>query len=371
MTDSLGGYDEVVVRLPTDRELRFRPWVPADADAVLRACANLSTQRWIAPFHGYDGAKAADFVGSADAAWASRTHLRLCLTDGSGEVLGSGDLDDLTFRHGRAELGWWIAPGVRGRGLGVRLGRLLVRAGFEVLGLQRLTAEIVPPNAASRWVAAGAGFRFESTAASSWVGLDGARQDMETWRLLASEAPLEAQPELTAGALHLRPWRPSDAAAVYEACQDPDIQRWLRIPVPYLLTDAVAFTGSRSLTTWARDQGADFAVLDSVSGNLLGCVGCERVEAGVYEIGFWALPEARGHGAVTAATGAVLRWARATLGAEVFTWHALLGNEASRAVAGKLGFRFEGLCRAGFVRTGTTGPRLDVLAASLLASEIR
>ncbi len=38
--------------------------------------------------------------------------------------------------------------------------------------------------------------------------------------------------EITAGALHLRSWRPGDDARVLEACQDPDTQRWTTVPVP-------------------------------------------------------------------------------------------------------------------------------------------
>ena len=363
-------YDDVIAALPTDRELRFRPWRASDAPAVLSACSEPSTQRWIAPLHGYDAAKAHDFVEGARAKWDARQHLRLCLTDATDAVLGSGDLDDLTFRHGRSELGWWIAPGHRGRGLGVRQARLLVRAGFEVLGLQRLTADIVSPNAASRWAAAGAGFHFESTAQSAWVGTDGARHDMETWRLLASEDPLEAQPELTAGSLHLRPWRPSDAEAVFVACQDPDIQRFLTMPIPYPLPLAEEFVGRAALTAWAGGRGVDFAVLDSVTEELLGSVGAYG-SGGTREIGYWAVPSARGRGVITAAAGAVIRWLVATQGVEVVTWRAAPGNDASWRVAEKLGFQREGRTRSSFLRRGTTGPREDDEIASLLAAEVR
>ena len=47
--------------------------------------------------------------------------------------------------------------------------------------------------------------------------------------------------EITAGSLHLRPWESGDAEQVYEACQDPELQRWTTIPVPYAERDAVWF----------------------------------------------------------------------------------------------------------------------------------
>lgn len=34
------------------------------------------------------------------------------------------------------------------------------------------------------------------------------------------------QVEIHEAGVLLRPWRPGDAEAVHEACQDPDIQRW-------------------------------------------------------------------------------------------------------------------------------------------------
>jgi hypothetical protein len=39
---------------------------------------------------------------------------------------------------------------------------------------------------------------------------------------------------LTVDELILRPWRQDDAPALYLACQDPDIARWVTIPQPYL-----------------------------------------------------------------------------------------------------------------------------------------
>ncbi len=46
---------------------------------------------------------------------------------------------------------------------------------------------------------------------------------------------------LTVDELVLRPWRAADAAAVFDACQDPDIARWVAIPQPFTATDAEAF----------------------------------------------------------------------------------------------------------------------------------
>jgi RimJ/RimL family protein N-acetyltransferase len=77
--------------------------------------------------------------------------------------------------------------------------------------------------------------------------------------------------EITAGRLHLRPWQPQDAPAVYAACQDPQIQRWIAaIPAPYREADAREFVDRLAPEGWAAGTEAAFAVLDATSG------GCSR-----------------------------------------------------------------------------------------------
>jgi hypothetical protein len=72
--DGLPAYDDLPPLLPTDRELRLRPWEPADVPAVLAACLQPSTQRWIDAFRGYDEGSARRYVLGAPDAWARRRH---------------------------------------------------------------------------------------------------------------------------------------------------------------------------------------------------------------------------------------------------------------------------------------------------------
>ncbi len=60
--DGLPAYDDLPPLLPADRELRLRPWAPADVPAVLAACLQPSTQRWIDAFRGYDEGSARRYV---------------------------------------------------------------------------------------------------------------------------------------------------------------------------------------------------------------------------------------------------------------------------------------------------------------------
>ena len=60
----------------------------------------------------------------------------------------------------------------------------------------------------------------------------------------------------------LRPWRSSDAPAVLEICQDPEIARWVTIPQPFLAADADAFI-ENAATMWRDGTGAPFAIVDA------------------------------------------------------------------------------------------------------------
>ena len=75
------------------------------------------------------------------------------------------------------------------------------------------------------------------------------------------EQATPAQPTLTDGAVTLRPWRPTDAQAVYEACQDPEIPRFVPIPQPYSLDDGRWFV-THAAEESATGPSAHFAIVD-------------------------------------------------------------------------------------------------------------
>jgi RimJ/RimL family protein N-acetyltransferase len=156
--------------------------------------------------------------------------------------------------------------------------------------------------------------------------------------------------EISAGALHLRPWVAADADDVFDACQDTAIQRWTNIPAPYRREDAYRWVAEQAPGAWRDCSGAPFAVLDSTSGRLVASVGLNVVTSdGFAEIGFWCAPDARGRGVVTKAVGAVARWAFDAVSVNRLEWRAEVGNWASRRVAEKAGFQIEGVLRSGLV----------------------
>jgi ribosomal-protein-serine acetyltransferase len=153
-------------------------------------------------------------------------------------------------------------------------------------------------------------------------------------------------PPLSDGIVTLRPFQAEDAAAVTEACQDPEIGRWIpMIPIPYVETDARAFI-LMTLQAWHDGIGCDFAIVDAASDRLLGSVG---VHPGPVPsrcaIGYWVAAPERGRGVAVRAVRLAARWAFDRFHSQRLSLWTLPGNVASQRVAEKVGFRFEGVLR--------------------------
>jgi hypothetical protein len=119
---------------------------------------------------------------------------------------------------------------------------------------------------------------------------------------------------IAAGAITLRPWEPPDVSFVYDACQDPDIQRWTNLPSPFTASDAIALL---HLSSSLREEGkaALFAIASTDQGELFGAVSVREVDHRRRQalIGYWVALEARRRGAATHAVAALSPWAMETL----------------------------------------------------------
>ncbi|MFG2023090.1 GNAT family N-acetyltransferase [Streptomyces sp. NPDC048825] len=172
---------------------------------------------------------------------------------------------------------------------------------------------------------------------------------------------------LTSERLLLRPVGPHDTDAVYDACQDPDIQRWIPIPSPYLREHAAGFTEQIVPDGWADSSMFTFGVFLPAAGELVGTVGLTMRSLGVGEIGFWATKQYRGNGYITEAVVATSRWAFTDRAVDRVEWRAEVGNTGSRTVAERAGFAVEGVLRSGI---NNKGVRRDCWVGSLLPSDL-
>lgn len=138
----------------------------------------------------------------------------------------------------------------------------------------------------------------------------------------------------------LRPWADRDVDAMFAACQDPDIQGWTTVPVPYLVEHARDFVIDVAPAQWAARSGALFCIASAGDDQVLGSCGLVSVDAenAVAQIGYWVAPEARGAGVATRSVAALTSWALDDVGVRRLELHIDPDNKASRAVPQRLGW---------------------------------
>jgi RimJ/RimL family protein N-acetyltransferase len=148
-----------------------------------------------------------------------------------------------------------------------------------------------------------------------------------------------AIPRLDDAVIALRPPAPDDVDAITEACQDPEIPRWTRVPSPYTRDHAVEFV-ERAARMWENGTDAPFVIVDAETAELLGAIGVHRFggEDDGPEVGYWVARNARGRGVATRALGMVSDWTCNELGVRRLLLQADVRNVTSRRVAEKAGF---------------------------------
>lgn len=171
-------------------------------------------------------------------------------------------------------------------------------------------------------------------------------------------------PRLQDGDVLLRAHTEADLPTIVEQCQDPDMQRFTTVPVPYDPEQAPRFL-EHVRAGWADGSVASWAI--EVDGRFAGTVDV-RFGEGWGSIGYGLHPWARGRGVMTTAVGLALGWGFTEGGLVGVRWEAFVGNEASRRVAQKCGFLMEGTARGLSV---ARGERHDAWIGSLLATEWR
>jgi RimJ/RimL family protein N-acetyltransferase len=155
------------------------------------------------------------------------------------------------------------------------------------------------------------------------------------------------EPPLTDGVVLLRLPRDADAPSIAAACRDPEIARWIPVPVPYDLEDARTFVAFAA-EGWSSGREPTFVIADATSRVLAGAIAIHRRpdEPGKAAVGYWLAAEARGRGFASRAVRLIARWAfdvePGLVRMELLT---LVGNEASGRVALRTGFRREGVLR--------------------------
>ena len=103
----------------------------------------------------------------------------------TGDVVGGGTLHHLDAERAILEIGYFVLPHARGRGVGTTIARLLAEHAFS-LGIERVAAYVNLGNTASERVLERAGFTREGVVRSLPVP-DGRRVDKTLFSLLPGE----------------------------------------------------------------------------------------------------------------------------------------------------------------------------------------
>lgn len=177
----------------TGTDLVLRPFAPKDEPLVARALDDAKIIRWAIGAHLVPlpvDARAAKWLSTRFTAWA----------DGVPHfAIADPDSDDLTgyiglrrIHNGNAEVGSWIAPWARGRGLAANA--LLTAAGWALtptaaggMGLHRIALHHSTGNPASCTVATKAGLQLEGTLRQATTDNTGTRYDTHVHARLATD----------------------------------------------------------------------------------------------------------------------------------------------------------------------------------------
>jgi RimJ/RimL family protein N-acetyltransferase len=155
-------------------------------------------------------------------------------------------------------------------------------------------------------------------------------------------------PKLGDGVVTLRAHTADDVEALYQQAVDSVMLRWTTVPDPSTRETARQFATEVVPDGWRTDREWAFAVdaLDD-DGTLrfVGSVSLRNEGDGRAEIAFGAHPWARGRGYVVRALELLLDWGFRERGLRTVIWRANKGNWASRKVAWRLGFSFDGTVR--------------------------
>ena len=351
--------------------LRLRPWRETDApgpgegpDADSLRFMPAGAQPGPEDFPTWLEKRRRDMAAGGDLHW--------CVADlATDEMLGNVQIFRMGPVEGRfqGELGYWLRPGARGRGvLGEAIEAVVADAFRPIadggLGLTRLHAGTDSDNYASQSILRSAGFSEWGADHKAWRRADGSLSDGVYFELLvdeldeavgglglgglaASRAPGFEPVTLEGNGIRLRKWRHTDAQRIAEAGSDADTQHWLAasLPSPYTLEDAHSYIAGCGEEARSR-RGLCWCVADSESDVCLGSVAVMdlRYALGTAgEIGYWAHPDARSRGVMSEAVRLAVRHAfipreDGGLGRIRLRLNAADGNLASHQIARANGF---------------------------------
>ena len=172
-----------------------------------------------------------------------------------------------------------------------------------------------------------------------------------------------SQPTLSNVVLTLRPLREEDISAIYEACQDPSISTFTRVPYPYDKEMAEEFVRGCDLS-YRNHQGIVFAIeKDGVFAGTIGLHGIQLTDH-CAEVGYWVEKSHRGNGLCTAALQSILDFSLSIMDFRRIEGMADFNNFASQRVMERAGMVRDALLRNRI--TKPNGDQIDMVLFSIV-----
>jgi RimJ/RimL family protein N-acetyltransferase len=171
-----------------DGETALRAWRDSDLPSLVTAGQDPEISRWTRVPYPYGTSDARAYLLQRHDSLHAGTAAPFAIVSAADRehLLGSISLLRFSWKHARAEVGYWLARDARGHGHATRAVRLISDWGFRRLGLERLDLMAATENPASQRVAERCGFTREAMLRSYLLGKEG-RQDMVVFGLLASD----------------------------------------------------------------------------------------------------------------------------------------------------------------------------------------
>lgn len=358
--------------------VRLRPLGLADADDVAAACADPQTQRFLprlpSPYTRDDATWW--ITKGAPMLWAAGGAAYAVADPATDRLIGNVSLSQPSPERGQLEIGYWVAPGARRRGVATAAASALSEWAFA-RGTARLELLTSWENVASQRVALAAGFQREGVRREAVAGVDGRRYDAVVWTRLAGDPPGPVPrllPDLPGGRLAdgvvaLRPLAETDADSLFELRSLPDVVATSVPPVPPDRAEN-ALRCAQSAARWLAGERAELMITDVATGAVAGDIGLfyQEPQTGQAMIGYCMMPAWRGRGYATRAARLVAGWAFGDCGIGRLIAGTQPGNLGSQRVLERAGFRREGYLRGRLPLPG--GGRADDLIYGLLAGDI-
>lgn len=173
-------------QLRTER-LTLRPVAHPDAQALFAVFSDPAVMRYWSSPPWTRLEEAVETIRREAVGLSRESSVRLAVVRQSDDsVVGTFSLFALDRACRRAEIGYALASSAWGHGYAQEAGRAVIGHAFDVLGLNRLEADVDPRNEASARVLERLGFRREGLLRERWI-VAGEVSDSALYGLLASD----------------------------------------------------------------------------------------------------------------------------------------------------------------------------------------